>query len=104
MTFEELILGAKQHGCALVPIPERVDHEFKVNDYVEEIISVRRGHTRLANEVLQPRRGRVVAYASTADLIIRSDTGHYWVYIARPAGSRLRKLTEVQNERPANNS
>lgn len=95
MTFEELLLGAKQHGCALVPIPDRVDHEFKVNDYVEEIVALKRGNSRLMDGILQPRRGRVVAYASTADLIIRSDSGHYWVYISRPAGSRLRKLTEV---------
>ncbi len=102
MTLDELIRGAIKHNCMIIPVPQYIDHEFRLNDYVEEILS-KRGRSSL-HEMFEPRRGRVVAYASTADLIIRSDAGHYWLYIARPAGSRLRKLTEVKNERPDNHS
>ncbi len=96
MSFEELVKWAKHYNCQLVPNPPRVDHSFKVGDRIREDIPARatKNVSRLTREILTPRTGVVVAYASTEDLIVRADDGRYWIAIARIrfGGARIKKV------------
>lgn len=93
MSPTELIAEAKRQGYQLVPIPERVYHDFKVGDRIREVIpiAVNKNTPKLIKELLTPRSGVVIAYASCADLFVRDDNGKHWIAIARTTfGNRTR--------------